>query len=252
MGFENVIHDFIGFSKSHKDFRSTGLTMGYDVNGLILLITGYYLYLVRGKTLVSFVVFIVALFTSRVTIILSLLSLIVITIMKIGQRKNIARGIVLIAGVSIGLYSFYQSMGRFLLASVTLTQSSDLISTSYSRTTSKGLLETLFVVPGDVITWIFGRSIFPKTDSGYLQMIFACGMLGLIMTIFYYFSLRSLALRNLKGLKFNSGKLFINLIFFFTFLLSIKNQYFFTRGIFELTVLIIMIYERKYSISSKI
>ena len=136
LDFESFIHHLIGYSKNHKAFRSTGFTMGYDINGLILLITGYYFYIVRRNRFISVAVFVVALFTSRVTIVISMMSLVIILFKEINRDAHLVKRALFIGIVAFGLYIFYQNIGSVILASMTLTDSSDLISTSYSRTTN--------------------------------------------------------------------------------------------------------------------
>lgn len=105
---------------------------------------------------------------------------------------------------------------------------------SYSRDNPIELLKNFIVIPDSNIGLIFGLNRFPKSDSGYIQLVNTIGMIGLSITLIYYKIIYRFFGKNIYGI---IGK-FIVLI---TLIFSIKNQYFFTRGIFELLIIILIL-----------
>ena len=113
---------------------------------------------------------------------------------------------------------------------------------SYSRDNPIEVLENFIVLPKTDLEIFFGANRFPASDSGYIQTINTIGVFGLVITLYFYISLYYFVRNDLisKLIKF---------LLILTIILSIKNQYFFTRGVFELIIVLYLLF--KSSISSQ-
>jgi len=246
--FESIIHELIGFSKSRKFLRTTGLFMGYDINGLLLLLTTYYLGIL-GLRRFTPLLFVLTLFTSRVTMAIAFLSLMwrIIT-RSIKEYSLVKRGFILMVSVPLFMLAIRQ-FKQHVLPTIIGSKSSILVENSYSKTSPQELVEVLIVLPDSIFGWIFGNSTFSGTDSGYIQILFASGLVGLVLTLFYYVKLIFDVYRRPKSFTIVESKVTIISVVC-VLILSFKNQYFFTRGIFELVMLFYFLYERGFKNNS--
>jgi hypothetical protein len=98
------------------------------------------------------------------------------------------------------------------------------------------------ILPKTIVGLVFGENYFPFSDSGYIQTINAVGLLGLSISFYFYFKIFfTLKVKNLSNhLKLNVSKA-LKMIILITLFVCIKNQYMFTRGSFELIILLFVI-----------
>lgn len=215
--------EWVGFTKGYKIYRYFGLVNGYDLAGLLAIIVmqlSYYLHFRLGRVLALVGSF----FTSRVTIIL---------------------------GILIGSWSFFKSLSAvfrvllIIVLTITVLYNRMLLVefySSYSYVIGIGdgadslggyavyslseLFSSIFYWPSSVFTWLFGGSEI-RVDSGYSMLILQYGFVGACLTLMFY----------LRLWRQSASHRIVGFILLLVLLLSLKNEYLFTRSITELLLL---------------
>ena len=127
------------------------------------------------------------------------------------------------------------------------------ISTTHSLTSHMVFMDMLFL-PDSSFEIIFGTGAETfYSDIGYIKDIYRYGIIGLTISILTYVLLLNLAVNKLGLLISNRNlKHFIIIIFFLIFILTLKNNYIFTRGIFPFFMLIVVAaFKNNYCIVNK-
>jgi hypothetical protein len=251
-----LLADIFQFVAENRELRYNGLTAGYDIAGY-LSISGFIICLYtyyqdkRNSNLIKSIVFYVSIFfTSRTSIIVLLFLSIVIFFQYLFHSKlsikNKFFGVLLFTILSVFVYkyilpSFISTIDIEIFKNLSVNGNEEAVLT-YAKTDPYQMLFDFVILPRTSLGLIFGENNFPKSDSGYIQSINAIGIFGLFFSlIFYgkiYFSLKENYLIN--QFKKNVSKA-LKIIIIITLLLCIKNQYIFTRGTFELIILIFII-----------
>lgn len=113
--------------------------------------------------------------------------------------------------------------------------SSDLESYGgYAIYSLESLLDQIFTWPTNLKDWVFGYKE-ESVDSGYSMIIMKYGLVGLLIILNFY---RKLS----KMVKINKN-IFLTIILLM-FVLNIKNEYFLTRGITEILLLLAFLNEK--------
>lgn len=222
-----------GYNKKYIPFRGFGLTNGYDIAGLfttigLLLSVKFPIFKKNLSKLIVNLIFIVsAVFISRLT---ALFVLLITLWLLFNKHKLILPILSFILSIMLYLDSFnlYTQLIHYydIFSSIDITQ-------SYSSS-SVDLLKSMFIIPDDTLSLFLGDGSNPfYVDIGYIKIIFMHGLVGLILIISFYFGLYS-TVRLTDRVVFNN--LFLWIIFL-TFMFNFKNLFFFSRGIFEITIM---------------
>ena len=243
-----VLHDsmaiFTGYNKKYIPFRGFGLTNGYDIAGLfttigLLISIKFPIFNKKLSKLIINLIFIVsAVFISRLTT----FSVLLITLWLLFNKYKLILPIlsfVLFFTLYLDFFNLHTQLIHYydLLLSVDITQ-------SYSSS-SVDLLRSMFIIPDDTLSLFLGDGSNPfYVDIGYVKIIFMHGLVGLIVIISFYLGLYSIV-RSADRVVFKN--LFLWIIFL-TFIFNFKNLFFFSRGIFEITMMFyftILIYKNE-------
>jgi hypothetical protein len=232
----DLIHNFYGFSKSYKQFRSTGLTLGYDISGFISIIAFIIWRCIKiklwQKNIILLFIIVSVFLTSRV-------SLIVLFILLLYYSRNIILKNKLISGllclvVLLLIKDFiFEAYSQFLVIFGFI--STDIESYGgYAIYSLESLYDQIFTWPTNLEGWLFGYKD-EKVDSGYSMIIMKYGLVGLLIILTFYLKLS-------KIVKFNKH-IFLTIILLM-FVLNFKNEYFLTRGITEILLLLAFLNEK--------
>jgi len=264
---------FTGFEKKIRLFRSTGLMIGFDMSGL-LCIVGYVIsftypeiYKKRHRVKIMMLLFIIAtIFTSRFSI-LSLIIIIVLLIIK--NRKNVYKKF----EVRLGLvFSIITLIPASILFIVTTTYSAKFYSlfterfpysmsivnrfvSSYANTDIENTILNHFdFTKLDLISILLGAAENANQDPGYTIIIYSIGVVGLLLSVVWYFKIfidttrinkifieNRIANEEMKHIQFT-----IYIMVYLTFMLSFKNNYFFTGTYFEILIIYITLSNKEY------
>lgn len=248
--FLAIVFQFVAES---RDLRYNGLTAGFDIagylsiSGFLILLFKYY----HDKRTITFIkafIFLASIFfTSRTSIIVLIFLSILLFFSFISKYKfsfkRIFLGFAFFAVFSFMIYkyvlpNFISTINIEIFQELSDVGNEEAVLT-YARTDPFQMLIDFIILPKSTLGLIFGENYSPLSDSGYIQAINAVGFFGLFISFFFYFKVYSgldsimfdNQLKNIvsKGLK---------IIIFITLLLCVKNQYLFTRGTFELIVLL--------------
>lgn len=253
---QNILANIFQLVAENRDLRLNGLTAGFDIAGY-LSISGFliclYTYYQDKKTsslIKSFVFFISVFFTSRTSIIV----LLVISILLFFQfvfKSNFSIKKIFLGGVLFTILSMivFEYILPNFISTIDIEIFKDLSEKgneeavlTYAKTDPYQMFIDFIILPKSKMGLFFGENISPLSDSGYIQTINAVGLLGLsISYLFYlkmYFNLKCIHFKN--QLKINLSKA-LKMIIIITLLVCLKNQYLFTRGTFELIILIFII-----------
>lgn len=103
--------------------------------------------------------------------------------------------------------------------------------------------EDMFYLPESWEGLIFGRGQdVPNSDVGYIKDIFRYGLVGVFYSLLFYSYILRMSLVRAKKYFEPGYSRYLWLIFFFTVLMSLKNNYFYTRGAFSLLILFLCIF----------
>jgi hypothetical protein len=125
----------------------------------------------------------------------------------------------------------------------------DIYESGYSKNDPLSILESFIIIPNTLSGLVFGTSFDPPdSDSGYIKVINIIGVFGLLFSIYTFIA--TLYHSFPRKYQLNDSiillKKFLFFIVFVTFVASIKNQYLFTRGIFELFILSILLLKMQF------
>jgi hypothetical protein len=262
------INVMLGNDVSYHYLRVTGLTSGFDISGFITIASAVFAYTFYSSTYKTKYLILMILsvcmtvFTSRANMIyLSILFIFLLRNIFIKSSFSLKNIILFFMFFIIGLFFVY----KLILPVFTQTVSSnllvmsknagtDFVMSSYGYTDPIKMLRSFIVLPDSVAGIIFGISKYPKSDSGYIQSINTVGVIGLLISFGFY-------LKTYRNIRFFYGglkgqidnlivsKVFLNtstLLFFLTIVASVKNQYFFTRSVFEMYIFCSFVLESIY------
>jgi hypothetical protein len=136
----------------------------------------------------------------------------------------------LISTINIELFSNFEDLGN---EEAVLT---------YAKTDPIQMILDFIILPKTNLGLFFGENFSPLSDSGYIQTINSIGIFGLFISILFYFIIYFHSKKILINYRINiSLKKALKIIILLTLLLCVKNQYLFTRGTFELIILLLLI-----------
>lgn len=251
-----LAHAFYFTAEKSKNLVFSGLTAGFDMAGFLstggFLVCIYFFYYKRSVSLLinSVLFFVSVFFTSRTSIVILLffstyLFFEIIFRSKVSQKNKLFGGLIfttlLIVSYKFVLPNFIATIDIEIFDSISDKGNEDAIFI-YAKTDPFQMLNSFIILPKTTLGIFFGENIFPSSDSGYIQTINAIGVFGLAISFYFYFRLY----RSMKRLVFSSrlqkniSKVF-KMILFITIFVNIKNQYLFTRGSFELIILLFLI-----------
>lgn len=239
-----------------KNMVFSGLTAGFDMAGFLsiagFLICIHIFYYKRSFSMgIKAILFFVSVFlTSRTSVVLLLLFSTYLFYKFLFKSKVSQKFKFLgILGFTFLLFVSY----RFVLPNFISTIDIEIFNTmsdmgnedailTYARTNPYEMLISFIILPETNLGIFFGENIFPESDSGYIQTINAIGIFGLILSFYFYY----LIYISLRSLKFSSTlqrniSTALKTILLLTLIVNVKNQYFFTRGSFELVILLFLI-----------
>lgn len=243
-----------------RELRYSGLTAGYDIAGY-LSISGFlicifvYLFSKKKSILLKAILFYFSVFfTSRTSIILVLLLTLIIFYIIFKRNKITTKKIIyLILFFSI-LFGF---LNKYIIPNLVTTIDIEILKDLsdkgnddavfiYAKTDPFQMFEDFIILPKTNLGVFFGENNLPLSDSGYIKAINSVGVLGLIITLFFYYKLyfTSKFFPKHEELRLNLSKAY-TFILVIALILNTKNQYLFTRGSFELLILIYIIIQMK-------
>lgn len=243
-------------SEKITTLRYSGLTAGFDIAGY-LSIAGFliciYTYFIEEnyKWFTMALIFYISVFlTSRTSVVVLLvLSLYLFFKFSLKTKLTIKYITFLLFIVSTLSIFFYIYVLPNLISTVDIALFENLAEMgneeavlTYAKTDPYQMIIGFIILPDSYFGLFFGENYTPLSDSGYIQTINTIGFLGLIISVYFYFKIYSF-----KFIKSNKDKLIqslsqgLKLIILITLILCIKNQYMFTRGTFELVILVFVI-----------
>jgi hypothetical protein len=262
------VHNLLNYKIEVRYLRVTGLTAGFDIAGFITILCTVFAYTYLSKTfktkyLVLMILSIcMTLFTSRGNMVyLSILFLFLLKTFFLKSSVSLKEIILLFLFFIIGMFFMYkmilpvfsQTLNSNLIG-LSKSNNIDFIQKSYGYTDPIKMLRSFITLPDSGVGKLFGISAYPASDSGYIQTINAIGVLGLLITLGFYLKIYRNILFFYRRSKHQSNysdisNVFLNtsmLLFFLTLIASVKNQYFFTRSVFEMFIFCSFIMESIY------
>jgi len=254
----NNLLSFLSGNDRVMPFRASGLLAGFDIAGLFCVIGSLMLTLriYRPKydlmLLIFFTIFgLGSFFTSRVSMVLFVLVFISANfLMLLNYKVNFFYKLFIFTVLS--LLIIWITL-KYMVPIITTTFSlgvvdvdDDLLLEIVSRFSTQPndhfLWSDMFFLPDSVFGFVFGVGTdAPTSDVGYIKDIFRYGLVGVVYSFAIYFYIYGLACGKLKLYRINYYLSFLTVIFTLAFLLTLKNNYFYTRGIFPFIVLIICV-----------
>lgn len=256
-----------GYDKEFRPFRVSGLTAGFDISGILPLIFSYLLFeltKVRKSKLLFLIFFLTyfsIFFTSRTNALYAIFLafyFFVDFIKKVKFKFNFIFPILLFSGFFIFIiYSFVLPIlidSWNLDIAIELADRPDIYESGYSKNDPLSILESFLIFPDSFLGLFFGTSYDPpESDSGYIKVINIVGVLGLLFYIYTFLS--TIYLSYPRKYQLTDSIILLKKVLFFivfvTFVASIKNQYLFTRGIFELFIISILLLKMQFNLQTE-
>ncbi len=251
----NMLMSEISGNDRIRHLRASGLLSGFDMAGLIALI-GLLMTicdvpripsrLTRGVMMTLFVVSIY--FTSRVTMaIAAVIISIYILRLALSRKVGILSKIPMVASfVAIGLYVLYDALLPLLEVTFNLgffdvsdSDRLDILSRHAQQDETRFLWSDMIFFPDNLTEIVFGtgaEQVF--SDVGYVKDVYRYGIIGVIFSIFIYVKIYSKGRQYVKKKSENNFAGLLLIIYVLIFSLTWKNNYFFTRNIFPLVLLL--------------
>jgi hypothetical protein len=255
-----IIYSFNGYNKDLKLLRVSGLVAGFDIAGNLALILSFIsfharkIYNYNFFSFILFFSFFSIFFTSRTNSLLAIILAIYFLYSYVSKEKIKFKTFIFLI-LFLGIFSslLYLYVVPLLLQSLILnigfemSNNIDIYDAGYSKNNPLELLKSFIILPENLNSIIFGSSYNPgDSDSGYIKIINIIGIFGLIITVISYLivipSINNIIFSFKKNVHFNFLKKVIVFILLMTLLISIKNQLFYTRGIFEVYIFFIMLF----------
>lgn len=252
LNLQNLMRPITGFEKMELLFRSTGFTNGYDFAGLLcifgIIITSYLKN--KGYKTLYLLIFILASFlTSRITMIIAEF---LIVFMLIWNKKRITYINKLLLE-SIFALSIFPVLGIFLVSTMnfdnlivqTMLKNSFFSEVSknivyhYASSNIEKTIQRHFDFSRLSFTEIWlGAMEDSQQDPGYTQYVYAIGIVGVSISLLFYFyiAIETLIERHAD----EANAIVIILICFLCLLLSVKNSYLFARHVTEVLLILFM------------
>ncbi|WP_457777611.1 hypothetical protein [Streptococcus uberis] len=254
-----IFEHFSGYDKKFLRWRASGLVSGFDFAGILTnigLILTVYLRNLNKKSLfgISGLIFILAtLFTSRTSMIVLLIELLLIFIYLIGNKqykKSLVILIPMILLVSVSLFFLILTTDigaqyrEYILSKSNFARKFyKVIFLTYSNSAySKAIIDHFYIEP-NVNIW-FGSGYKPIfRDPGYTNTIYRIGIFGTILEIYFYFSMLFESLKIYIIFKkinsvINTYASQLIIIILITIFMQSKLIFFFSSTIFEITLIL--------------
>lgn len=254
LSWQELLRPFTAYAAHVRMYRSTGLMAGFDMAG-VLCVIGVALVISKQKLraidYISFAVFsTAAFFTSRFTLVyLGIVLLSYLLINRKSKEKMLLR-------VMITIFLAFAALFAIVLFSST---TSNIIRFTYSLPSSLSWIANLATkvqlayAKSDIVTaysknndlpksWglVFGEGVYGGGDIGYVRIINAIGVIGLIIIIAWHLDVFiSCYKKTFDDSQKNQFKNFMMITFLFVLVfLNFKNSYFFTGTFFEIFLLV--------------
>ena len=254
----------VGYDKEILPLRAFGLIGGYDGSGYLCVIgailslvmfhyTGFFKYIAF-----SFIFFISVFFVSRMNMVFMFIVIIISIRVWLTRRKvNLITKFIIISFSIVGGYLFINLIYPILYYTIPLINQyfigtsikTQNYSISYGSGSQVYLLDTMWKIPESIAGFIFGTGLLPEgSDIGYVKVLFMTGIIGILISIFYYgYIIRALKrkLIIIDKYRLNTYDSYINniakgfiVIISLLFLYNFKNLFLFSRTFHELIIIL--------------
>ena len=192
-----------GYNKDFRPFRVSGLVAGFDIAGILSLITSYLLYELVNieKKKIFYILFFLSyfsvFFTSRTN---SLYAILLAFYFFYKFMKGFKLKPTFIFSLLTFSFSFIFILYRFVLPilidswnldiAIEFAERPDIYESGYSKNNPLEILESLIIIPNNFIGLIFGTSFDPPdSDSGYIKSLNIIGLFGLCFYFLTFFTI---------------------------------------------------------------
>lgn len=239
-----------------RPLRSSGLVAGFDVAGFFclvgLLALGLDVVKVRSigvKLLWGGLLLVACYFTSRVSMVLGVLffTILVWRLVFSGSRMSRTRrmsalvitfpAIALVAHEVLVVLEVAFDLG---LIGVDSDRREAVIARFASTTIEEAGLVSMYFLPSNSLEIIMGSGMdVPTSDVGYVKFVFWHGLIGIVLLLAIHLYLLGKSMSCIRqDAKARSHGLFILGVYTLVFVLTFKNNYLLTRGIWSLLLLL--------------
>jgi hypothetical protein len=239
-----------------RTLRASGLLAGFDISGLfclfglLMVLLGAFRARTAAMSIIYATIFVLGcFFTSRMSMAFSVLFVLVFGLYNLFKSRISLLGkmLLMLAFVSGSSYLVITYVAPIVDVTFSLglldidEDARDRITTRHA-TQSEGsfLWSRMFFLPDDTLAKFFGTGVEElNTDVGYIKDIFRYGFTGLAFSMLTYLYMFLVGARNLQKTDGRVHYVMLQLVFFLILLLTLKNNYFFTRAVFPFTLLMI-------------
>ena len=265
VSWQEVLRPFNAFATHARQYRSTGLMAGFDIAGILCVIGNMFVMSKPKfgfKECFEFIIFSVAVFfTSRFTLVL--FSMVLISFLIINwksKEKKLLRFMLIVILIFVILFAVT------LLSMTTSNIFSNLfflpknfgwmsnivnkVQMAYANSDIQLAIARNSHLPKNFWGILFGIGYYGGGDIGYVRIINAVGVLGLVLTMCWHVGVVYHCFKiKYKNKSKNRYKNFMMIVFSIVLIfLNFKNSYFFTGTFFEILLVVVFELEKEYYI----
>lgn len=239
-----------GIGDKVRLYRSTGLTSGYDMAGVMCNLGVVLSLSAKQFSVLSFLIFAFAvLFTSRLSIIMTAMIL-TLFLFKYSKKEGLKKraiccisfvlcvlfaSLIILARTTNTFSRFYQF---FIGISPTVANMGRKISSAYHIADLKEAFLVHYNLNNTAIEIILGTGKYGGVDPGYLRIINCIGIVGLCLVIIWHILyFLPFYKRTAKDQIAKPSHFIMDVLVLIIVVLDFKNSYFFTRNFFPIMVL---------------
>lgn len=241
-----------------KPLRASGFLAGFDIAGLLclfgllMLLLKLYIPASNFNLIIFYFLFVLgSFFTSRVSMALVVMAVCFYIFLKIFSAKTRLRSKLTLATMASIFIYFFVVQYLVPIAEVTFSLGAfyvsnelrgEIISRHATQSTESFLWSNMFYLPKSFVATIFGMGVDePNSDVGYVKDIFRYGVIGLLFSFVIYYYIYRIGRTSLRLSTDKHHLSMLRIVFVLVLVLTLKNNYFFTRAVFPFILLLVCI-----------
>ncbi len=253
-----ALNEMLGYISGNdriRPYRASGLMAGFDMAGFISIIGLLLLAFnavkidLKAKFIFLFLLLLSCYFTSRVSMVLGLLVVggFIFHMIKNRNYPFFYRFVffvfssVLLYFYLLPIINIFEVTFNLGLVDVDQELVDEIVANHARQHSDRFLWEHMLFLPNSLSGIIFGVGYNPlKSDVGYVKELFRYGLVGMLVMLSVHLFLIFSTLGNAGATRLEvKYKYFIGFVFVLMLTLSWKNNYFFTRGIWPIFLILV-------------
>jgi hypothetical protein len=253
--FQAFISNFTGYSKSTRVGRSTGLTIGFDIAGILVSIGFIGTVILRiisnkSKVLQLLIFAIAGMLTTRFTMILILAMLLVGIFIFKKYKCRIELFLcttlfTLSALISVSIFTISVNLGgvynKIVVGNDFIGGLVFKLVDSYHKTNFSQVTQSHYDFES-LNNWFIGDGYLYTADPGYTITLYSMGILGVLLSLLFYLYILRICFKSSTNNYGKNMRILVTAWVLVVIVFNAKNSYMFTRNISEVGFILFFIF----------